>query len=193
MGVQNQLQDKHTINTFSASFRIRGRHVGGVSDTQFADPSAGPTIRRLVRANTAATAARTRWDTRPHHGCVGTRATTMQSICGQTSECTRKRFFGWQSGTILPNTYGTNAWKVKIPLDRVILDHRSRKRHISTRYTSWRSITPESEWVSLKAVFRVYATKPVSHRGKDDGGFRALMRGTHLYHNVTLNVVLYRY
>ena len=102
------------------------------------------------------------------------------SICGSTSECTRKGVCSRQSGINVPDTYGTDAGKTPIPLDRAVLDSRHKKRHVLSRYAGRRGIKPESEWVSLKALFWAYATKPVPRRRKDGGGVRALMTGTHL-------------
>ena len=74
-----------------------------------------------------------------------------------------------------------------------VLDHRSGKRHISTRYAGWGSLTPESEWISIETVLRADATKPFTCRRRDNQGIHALTTEAHLYFHVILKTALYRY
>ena len=116
-----------------------------------------------------------------------------QSVCGSTSENARKGFHGGKTGISLSDTNGTNARKITIPLDRPVLDSGSGKRNIYIGYASRRTTTPESKQVPVEAVSRTYATKSIPRRTGGNRKIWALITMAHMYFNVTLKVVPYRY
>ena len=106
---------------------------------------------------------------------------------------TRKGFYGGKTGISLSDTDGTNARKIAISLGRPVLDSGSGKRDIYARYASRRSTTPKIERASVETVFRTYATKSIPRRTRGGRKIRALNMLAHMYFNVTLTAVPYRY
>ena len=193
MGIPDELQNKHSVHTLLASIWARGRHARRIPSTEFADSDTGAATRGTVRACKATATTRIRRNTGTQHGHSGTRAATTQSVCGPTSENARKGFHGGKTGISLSDTNGTNARKITIPLDRPVLDSGSGKRNIFTGYASRRHTTPESKQVSIKALLRTYATKSFPRRTRNGRKIQALTTEAHMYYNVSLKVVPYRY
>ena len=193
MGVPDELQNEHSVHAVPASIWTGGRNARRVPSNKLADSDKGAATRRAIRAGTTTATTGTRRNTGTQHGHSGAGATTTQSLCGSTSENARKGFCSRETGISLSDTDGTNAREVAIPLDRPVLDSGSGKRDIYARYASWRNSTSKSERVSVETVFRTYATKPIPRRTRGGRKSRALITPAHVYFNVTLTSVPYRY
>ena len=105
----------------------------------------------------------------------------------------RKGFCGGKTGISLSDTDGTNAREVAIPLDRPVLDSGGGKRNIYARYASWRGSMSKSERVLVETVFQTNATKPIPRRTRGGRKIRALTTTAHMYFNVRLKVVVYKF